>query len=92
MLPLSARRSKSPSESPDCAGRRWLTAQFREFLEAFTLMTSLRIKIWEAPEFFSCFLSQASKLKNLFLILSQKIHFRVGISDFLPRLNNLLRN
>lgn len=36
------------------------------------------------------FFPQASKLKILFSILSQKIHFSIGISDFLPRLKKPL--
>ena len=69
-------RKVPPSLSPPFAWKCCLTAQFREFLDALTGMTSLHIKLWEAPEFSSCFSLKHLNLRIYFQNLSQKIHFK----------------
>lgn len=56
----------APSCPPHWALRSCLTSQFREFLEAWLLMTSLCIKLWEAPEFSSCFSPKHLNLRFYF--------------------------
>lgn len=84
---LCSMQNRSPSQRPF---EMLPNSTIKGVLGTLGSMMSLHIKTWEAPEFSSCFFPQASKLKNLCSILSQKTRFLVRIFNFLPR--NLLRS